>query len=414
MSERENRLLAVLSWLHTLLLLEGFYFLAAGFMNLEEARGLAYAAGGLWLAVPVVLSFFIIRKVGNLWLYLAVTAVCTVGIYELSRCLLTGVLTGVVFLIRSYVRIKKGQIRRLMEELPGRAGAQADPQLWEIPTLLDRPRSFHWTVFLLCYGGILMNGHYEYLRPVLLLLAGEIMVCFVFGYVERVRDFAKINQGIANVPVKTMKKVGRGIFVLLAAGLMLFMLPGVLWGEEPLTELHFEYQGGPSEDFSLEVSERLSMDEMMEALGSREGYQEAPVWVRAAANLLLWALGIAIACFVLRILVRALKNTMRSFAREEGDEVIALDEDEISGVEPGALGGRKARSGWLSPDMRIRRKYKRTILRSLGERPAGTETPQELEEKAQIKGDERFHILYEKARYSQEGCSREEAKEYPV
>ena len=45
--------------------------------------------------------------------------------------------------------------------------------------------------------------------------------------------------------------------------------------------------------------------------------------------------------------------------------------------------------------------------------PAGWETPSELETKAQLVRDastDKLHTLYEKARYSREGCTSEEAE----
>lgn len=45
--------------------------------------------------------------------------------------------------------------------------------------------------------------------------------------------------------------------------------------------------------------------------------------------------------------------------------------------------------------------------------PAGWETPSELEAKAKLarnESTEKLHTLYEKARYSKEGCTKEEAE----
>ena len=68
----------------------------------------------------------------------------------------------------------------------------------------------------------------------------------------------------------------------------------------------------------------------------------------------------------------------------------------------------------LSVNMRIRRKYKKIIRKSSKERPKGWETPYELETGAQLQEDESMKVLhkvYEKARYSKDGCTKEEARE---
>ena len=62
--------------------------------------------------------------------------------------------------------------------------------------------------------------------------------------------------------------------------------------------------------------------------------------------------------------------------------------------------------------MRIRRQYKKAIKKAGKYQPTGAETPAELEERNGLSGDgmRRLHDGYEKARYSREGCTKEEAE----
>ena len=96
-------------------------------------------------------------------------------------------------------------------------------------------------------------------------------------------------------------------------------------------------------------------------------------------------------------------------SEDEEDEVLFLhqEKDERENLP----WRREKKEGYLSPNMRIRRQYKKTITRAGKYRPAGVETPAELEEKNKLSGDgiKRLHEGYEKARYSQEGCTKEEA-----
>ena len=73
---------------------------------------------------------------------------------------------------------------------------------------------------------------------------------------------------------------------------------------------------------------------------------------------------------------------------------------------------REKKEGYLSPNMRIRRQYKKTIKKAGKYQPTGAETPAELEERNELSGDgmRRLHDGYEKARYSREGCTKEEAE----
>ena len=78
---------------------------------------------------------------------------------------------------------------------------------------------------------------------------------------------------------------------------------------------------------------------------------------------------------------------------------------------------KKQRFPWFketSANMRIRKYYKKYLRKGLKQRPAGSETPHELEALAGFSGNgsrSLLHNCYEKARYSKEGCSASEADE---
>jgi hypothetical protein len=62
--------------------------------------------------------------------------------------------------------------------------------------------------------------------------------------------------------------------------------------------------------------------------------------------------------------------------------------------------------------MQIRRRYKRTIKKSTKGSPTFWASPLELESQAGLAESsdmQRLHGYYEKARYSKEGCTREDA-----
>jgi hypothetical protein len=67
------------------------------------------------------------------------------------------------------------------------------------------------------------------------------------------------------------------------------------------------------------------------------------------------------------------------------------------------------RESRLSPNMQIRRRYKRTIRKSTKGRPCAWASPSELESHAGLAESADMHKLhdyYEKARYSKDGCTR--------
>ena len=66
-----------------------------------------------------------------------------------------------------------------------------------------------------------------------------------------------------------------------------------------------------------------------------------------------------------------------------------------------------------SPNAVIRRRYRRTILRAAKEPPQPWMSPAEAEAHAKLTGSatERLHTVYEKARYSPNGCSKQDLAE---
>ena len=76
---------------------------------------------------------------------------------------------------------------------------------------------------------------------------------------------------------------------------------------------------------------------------------------------------------------------------------------------------KREADSFFSPNKKIRRLYKKTIQKADKIRPIGTETPAELEEKAGLSKDfkmQKLHTYYEKARYSKDGCTKEEADKF--
>lgn len=67
-----------------------------------------------------------------------------------------------------------------------------------------------------------------------------------------------------------------------------------------------------------------------------------------------------------------------------------------------------------SPNARIRKYYKKRVLKDLKEAPKPSMTPEEIEQGVMMGEEEKsiFHIYYEKARYGKDGCTKEEALKY--
>ena len=141
-------------------------------------------------------------------LYLLVCAAAAVCMNALSGCLLTGILTALIFLIRGYVRIKRGKLKKMLQEMPGEAGAELDKELWELPTLLDAPEALHWMVFAGYYVILLYLRKGSLLNRIFFLAVVDVFPVFIFEYLSGLRIFLEDHGKIANLPKKSVKKRG--------------------------------------------------------------------------------------------------------------------------------------------------------------------------------------------------------------
>lgn len=265
-----------LTWLHVWLLFAGIYGFAAGFLELTGREALYFCAISLLLLIPAAASWILIRKTKALWQFLlGGIAVCAVtylaakffcslfsvqaaavieaaaaandgknkfenGISPAFLESLSGVMTGlmaaVIFLIRGYVRIRKGQLKKAAQELPAGSMPLADMEAWEIPTLLDEPKPLHFLWFMIQYViGVLMKMPF-YWHLIYWFFFADVFLCFFCQYLDGMHGFIRDHQKIANLPVEMMQRTGKLILKIAVLLLVLFVLPSALYGKDPIAE----------------------------------------------------------------------------------------------------------------------------------------------------------------------------------
>lgn len=402
MKIRGESVTVCVAWLHDILLFAQCYVIVPAILEMETAQANRYFAGCLWLMVPIILSWLCIRKIKMLALYLLVGAAATVCVNALSGCLLTGVLTALIFLIRGYVRIKRGRLKKMLQEMPGEAGAKLDKELWELPTLLDAPEAMHWLAFAGSYVILLYLRKGGLLNRIFFLAVIDVFLVFIFEYLSGLRIFLEDHEKIANLPKKSVKKAGHMLLVLALPLLSLFVLPSVLYHKEPLKELKFELSGVPVMPETEEMKPMGGEGEgnPLAAL-MQEEMKEPPAWIRMLSEAFTWMFSAAVLIFCIILIYRLCRHAMRSFAAGEEDRIIFSEDEEEEQAQPVL---RKKRHFWQRTDAnwKIRRQYKRAIRKNLPDTPEGWETPKELEEKANAQSEavsKELHELYEKARY---------------
>lgn len=428
MSTKKHVSLEIISGLHAFLMCIGLYPFIAGLCNLEGMASVRFHAVGMLLLIPVFFSRILLGKIRNMILYLLsgilVSAAVSCAAFRFggffqngNRILsvLTGILSVFIFCVHTYAKITYGRMKRDFQSMPG-GNENFELREWEIPTVLGTPSSVHWIWFTILYLGGLFIHSSACLRVILYMALADVFLCFLYHYQYEFYRYIRENRALANLPFRTMERIHRVIGIMAVLLMILFTIPALLYGKEPLENIHLEQnvsaeqEPRQNDDTSGDVQEERAD---MAALTEGETLFEMPKWIRRLAGALLFLLAAAAVIIVLRMIYHAIQNAGALFAVEEEDEVLFL---KAGSAEESSGGERKKteREGWLSVNARIRRKYKKQIRKFTVGKPKAWATPTELEQQAGLCAAEdmrTLHRYYEKARYSEEGCTRGEYEE---
>ena len=129
--------------------------------------------------------------------------------------------------------------------------------------------------------------------------------------------------------------------------------------------------------------------------------KDPPEWLsllfRILEKAVLVLAAILIPVALIAALLRGMKKAIQYYSAGEEDQITFLDSSD-SETAGSKRRRKKPEESYWGETMRIRRKYRRVILKNSGQNPGGFETPEELEKKAGISIDE-LHRKYEKVRY---------------
>lgn len=404
----------VLEWCHSVLIFSCFYFIGAAILGFPFQKTMLFVSNSLWLFLPVIYSWILIRKARTLLMYLLCSIPCIFILHLFSQNNMTVVFGILLFGIRCYVRVIERRIKKMEKEMPGLHVPDSERNLWEIPTLLDCPRFPHLIPALICYLLLVAMNRDSSLFPLFCLMTLEFFLCFIHLYLTDMHDFIHEKRQIANLPVTTLKRTGNGLLIIFTILLLLFVAPSLFYGKEPLTNVQLpETLGNITFEEETEVMD--SSDGGLELLLQNIEVRQTPEWVRKLFDALIYLLLIAVLLFAVKQALHILKNITENFSREEEDEIISLtpEKEEDSEALPflPSFFRRKKRT----PEHQIRHTYKKYILKHIKNAPQGFEAPSELEEAAHthlMAHPDEFHSFYEKARYSQHTCTKEEAEHY--
>ncbi|MCI5620972.1 MAG: hypothetical protein MR355_05340 [Lachnospiraceae bacterium] len=424
--KRNDLYRGILSWFHLLLLLFGFYPLSVSFLGLNTQNTLKMTALGLLLLIPIISSSLMLRKIRNFWIFVPCGLLIAAGTGYLAYCLcdffqygrylggiLTFLLSLIPFIIHIHARVQLVEIRRDFIAAHGSSKPFA-METWEVSTPANTPRFSHLTWLVIQYIAGILLGFSTYWHIIFYLTFLDVFLCFLYQYRENYLDFVETNDGVANLPLQTLQKIFRILYALAFLLLIIFTLPAALYGREPLSEisisshtiLHVE-----QDTDSLSIPPNSTQQIVPEIIVQAQNDSTPdPVWFANLLKVLLFIMGIVLILSLIYAIVQGIKKIGADFCTDENDSIEFL-EDKTKDDKKKLRKQQKKKEGYLSPNMQIRRKYKRMIKRNTKGTPSSTATPSELERRAGIAEEPNttlLHSMYEKARYSKMGCGKED------
>lgn len=281
-----------------------------------------------------------------------------------------------------------------------------------------------WLIFILLCHIPLYFTKYPGEEKLCAIGAAYVLVYLLSMAVENMEDFKILHKRMDKLPVVQLGKV----YFFSVAFVVLWVFLGMLLGRnqvladylagkintflsalsgEPIKMTPDGGGGGATNLFGVEkVQQGDGAEQMIE-----EAYEGSPLF-GYILKLLLYIILFVLVLYVVYGIYCYLKRDKS----DEGDVIEFIKETyDVSEIYPQEFKERRKRRKTLSANEMIRKIYKKKIKSGIKERIPFWATPKELEAMADWQNtgeNSELHRLYEKARYSKEGCEKAEVDRY--
>ena len=391
-----RRLLSVfIGWLHVTLLISPFYSIIMNVILQQTTREevIRNHLRALLLIVPVIISWFARQYLKNIILYLlASAAAIAVTIWMFGTPLMAIPAVFICFL-RFYNRLVKEE-RSLMDH-PGYAG---------IPILM--------VPFIASFFTEQLDNVYQSISCIY--MAVYFLLCFLHHGIERINSYVDVNKDMRNMPARRIIRISSTLLALFFVVFAAILLPGIIGADLDYQYVPPEVEEGVHEYLPPETETDVSSPEEGMMMPGMENPPNPILTFIARVTEYVLIVGFCIAV-VIGIIYAAmhLSRSFRKSFQDRGDFVENLQDDDLEVIREKQRKRDKPGLFDRSPNALVRRKYRKTVLRASKNKPAAWMTPTEAEENANLTGERisALHALYEKARYSADGCTKQDAAE---
>lgn len=382
----------VIGWVHIALIFAPLYALLVNFIVSDVTREdvIRNHLQGLLIVVPVIISWFANRYLRNAFLYLLASAAAVVLTVLLFDQIVMGAPAVLICFLRFY--------NRLIEEKD---------------SLLDRPSYPGVVLFLIPAFAVFtverLSSVYQPLS--FLFMAIYFLLCFAHHGIRRIDSYVEVNKNMHNMPARRIVRISSallaGIFLLLTV----ILIPTLL-----NNDMNIRYVPPPEKEYTYDF-DGTTVEGGMEGGGNEmilpyEPKEPHPI-LKLISKLIEYLLFLGCAAAAVFGIVYGIIHLSRRFRQtfeDRGDLVENLQDDDLEVIRERRKNTDKLGFFDRSPNALVRRRYKKTVLRSSKIRPERWMTPAEAETNANLTGSkiERLHDLYEKARYSPDGCTKQD------
>ncbi|MFR8033673.1 MAG: hypothetical protein ACLU6W_06565 [Lachnospiraceae bacterium] len=395
----KSRISYLLEFLHTYLVLLALMTIPIGIQTYTSPWVLLGKT--LFILAAIIILFFAERHCRSIFTFFLICLPLLVIPYLIRT---NGIdfayqLAAVIILIVSYTICRLGSSTPWMQE----------------------PSIYYEALFLVIYFlGIYLKN--EWLQNCMIYYAmGYLLLILIYTNISNMGRFLRLNRDVANLPAGQIKSVNRIILLILSvitiAAMILVPLSGLGNVITGLGNAVFQFirwfiglftsRDDPSAPALIETPQF----ELPDLEPSDTGASSFWLWefLTAAAFFAASAALVAAVIFGIYYLVRHFYRPA-----SDGDEKLFIKkapfEETRTSLPKSSL--KKAEKLGRDPNGTVRRIYKKTILKYADETPPEFFTPKELEEFSNLPDTEdsrRLHCLYEQARYSAHGVTKEEA-----
>ncbi len=370
-------LLAVFPWLHVGMIIAPLFAYAA-FYIWEKDIVPAYFLG-LSVVLPVALTRLAILKVKNLFVYIIISLVLS-GLWFLMNPIL-GALVLLVAVIRLAGRFRSGN--KTVFDSPHYAGLAAFVLPFVFSAADDLPSlQFIALLSALCYG----------------------FMTLVYISLKKLDNYIALNREMADFPQRRVSSTTMRTVLSVAALIFAVSLVLLLVNFDFVSLPEFTNPGDEVEEEMIMSSEGYS--------GENKIFLGLPDLGGAKLGINWNAVGKVLVSVVATVIIIALAVILRNLAQNFSASALRNEEkdtiESIRDEEEKLISEKRGFMPDFSPNAYVRRKYRKAV-RAKNYSPSPWQSPQEIESAAGI-DSEVIHHLYEKARYSKEGCTAEDKK----